>query len=53
MALWPHRRPKNSGVPKGWGIRSMDFILDYMSEQTFWTILFTIHALLAVLCWAR
>jgi hypothetical protein len=48
MALWPHRRPKNSGVPKGWGIRSMDFILDYMSEQTYWTILFTIHALLAV-----
>ena len=26
----------------------MDFILDYISVSTFWTILFTIHALLAV-----
>ena len=26
----------------------MDFVLDYISVNTFWTILFTIHALLAV-----
>ncbi len=26
----------------------MDFILDYISVNTFWTILFTLHALLAV-----
>ena len=26
----------------------MDFILDYISVSTFWTILFIIHALLAV-----
>jgi hypothetical protein len=26
----------------------MDFILDYISVNTFWTILFTVHALLAV-----
>lgn len=26
----------------------MDFVLDYISVSTFWTILFTIHALLAV-----
>ena len=26
----------------------MDFLFDYISVNTFWTILFTIHALLAV-----
>ena len=28
--------------------RRMDFIYDYISVTTFWTILFTVHALLAV-----
>jgi hypothetical protein len=26
----------------------MDFVLDYLSVNTFWTILFTVHALLAI-----
>src|SRR4051812_21158879 len=30
------------------GERPMDFIYDYISVTTFWTILFIIHALLAV-----